>query len=69
MITSPTLDRIEAVAAKHHADEAARNAPKPTAIRAAYTLTSALRDLGDADYYAVVELLRAELAVLEAPAD
>lgn len=65
MITSTALDEIEALAARHHAREATRNAPKVVAIRAIYTLVSALADLSDADHYAVKELLRAELAVLD----
>ena len=64
-----TIDDCERIAAAHHAAEAGRNAPKPAAIRAVYTLASALRDLDDADHYAVLALLHAELAVLTAPAD
>lgn len=42
---------------------------KGEAVRHLYRFVRALRDLSDADYYAVVELLRSELAVLDQPAD
>ena len=62
-----TFAEIHERVARHHAEEAARHAPKPTAIRAVYTLASALADLGDADRRDVLALLVDE--VLAAPAN
>ena len=62
-----TFDQIRERVAAHYAAEADRTAPKPTAIRAVYTLTSLLAELSDGDHYAVLELLRAELS-LDGPA-
>ena len=58
-----TFDQINARVAAHYAAEADRNAPKPAAIRTVYQLASLLADLSDADHYAVLELLRSELAL------
>jgi hypothetical protein len=59
-----TFDEIHARVAEHALREAERNAPKPTAIRAVYTLSSALADLCAADRAAVLELLRDEVLAL-----
>lgn len=61
MPTSTALDTIEAIAARHHAAEAQRNAPLPTAIRTVYVLGSLLADLGAADRAQVLALLRDEI--------
>jgi hypothetical protein len=64
MITSPTLDRIEAIAAQRYAAEAIRNAPKPAAIRTVYTLSSLLAELDAADRAQVLDLLRDEILAI-----
>jgi hypothetical protein len=56
-----TSDAIHAIVACHMADEAARNAPKAVAIRAVYTLRSALADLSDAERAEVARLAAIEL--------
>jgi hypothetical protein len=63
-----TFDEINARVAAHHAAEAARNAPKPAAIRCVYELGSRLADLDAADRTAVLALLRDEILTLPATA-
>src|SRR4051812_23936373 len=57
-----TFDEIEAIAARHATEEAARNTPKAVAIRAIYTLRSVLADLSEDDRAQVARLAAAELA-------
>jgi hypothetical protein len=59
-----TFDQIHARVAAFHAAEAARNAPKPQAVRAVYTLGSLLAELDAADRSAVLALLRDEILSL-----
>ena len=68
MITSHALDRIEAIAARHHAAEAVRNAPKPAAIRCVFALGSLLAELSAADRAQVLGLLRDEILAIPATA-
>jgi hypothetical protein len=63
-VTTITFDEIDRIAARHHAAEAIRNAPKPQAARAVYTLGSLLADLDAADRTAVLALLRDEILSL-----
>jgi hypothetical protein len=56
-----TFDQINTRVSAHHAAEAVRNAPKPSAIRAVYTLSSLLAELDAVDHAAVLELLRDEV--------
>ena len=58
-----TFDLFDRIAAEHARLEAARNAPAAVARRAVYTLMSLLAELSDADHYAVLELLHAELSL------
>jgi hypothetical protein len=60
-----TFEQINERVAQHRAAEAARNAPKPAAIRAVYTLTSLLADLSTEDQTEVRRLLVDELASLD----
>jgi hypothetical protein len=66
-----TFDAINAIADRHAADEAARNTPKAVAMRAVYTLRSALADLSEEDRAEVARLAATELApgALQAPQD
>jgi hypothetical protein len=59
-----SFDQIHERVASFHAAEAARNAPKPAAIRAVFTLGSLLADLDAADRAAVLDLLKEELLAL-----
>jgi hypothetical protein len=59
-----TFDEIHERVAAHHAAEAGRNAPKPTAIRAVFTLASLLADLDATDRAQVLNLLRDEVLSL-----
>jgi hypothetical protein len=63
-VTTITFDQIRERVAEHHAAEASRNAPKPTAIRAVYTLVSVRSDLGAADRREILALLAIEAAEL-----
>ena len=56
-----TFDQINARVAAFHAAEAARNAPKPAAIRTICQLVSLLGELNDGDHYQVLERLRSEI--------
>lgn len=67
MPTTITFEEIHAVVARHAAQEAARNAPKASAIRAAYTLRSHLAELPDHERAEVLGLLLDELKVIESP--
>lgn len=60
-----TIQQINAMVVRHYAAEDARNAPKPTAIRAVYALRSALADLSPEDRAAVLELARDEIPELQ----
>ena len=64
-MTTISIDQIEAIAARHHAAEAARNAPKPAAIRAVYELTSLLAALEPDDWRDVHRILIEELAAID----
>lgn len=57
-----TFDEIHARVARHQAAEAIRNAPRAVAVRAVYTLASALADLGADERRAVLHLLAEETA-------
>ena len=59
-----TFPEIHAHVAEHYRAEAIRNAPKPAAIRAVYTLGSLLADLDAADRSDVLDLLRDEILSL-----
>jgi hypothetical protein len=59
-----TFDQIHARVAAHYRAEAIRNAPKPQAVRAVYTLGSLLADLDAADRVTVLALLRDEIRSL-----
>lgn len=60
MATVTFAEITERVAA-HYAAEGGRNAPKPSAIRTVYTLSSLLADLSAADRAEVLALLRDEI--------
>lgn len=67
-----SLDQLEARAAAFHSDEAARNAPKPTAIRAVFALTTALTDVINLDpesWHDVRRILVEELASVNEQAE
>src|SRR3954454_15695869 len=57
-----TFDQIHQRVAEHQAAEASRNAPRAVAVRAVYTLASALADLCADDRRAVLALLAEEEA-------
>ena len=61
-----TFDEINKRVVAHHAAEAVRNAPKPTAIRAIYTLSSTLAELGCFEPEKFLSLLRDEILAIPA---
>ena len=63
-----TFDEIHERVAAHHAAEAGRNAPKPTAIRAIYMLSSLLAELDASSRQEVLSLLCDEVLAQSATA-
>ena len=59
-----TFEQITQRVAEHQAAEAARNAPRAVAVRAVYTLASALADLGAEERREIMSLLAEETAAL-----